>query len=79
VRTYNNTENKFGKYLATGIFAMFIFQTLVNIGMCIGLMPVAGIPLPFVSFGGSSTITNFIAIGMIISINIYKDEMTIAE
>jgi len=79
VRTYNNTENKFGKYLAAGIFAMFIFQTLVNIGMCIGLMPVAGIPLPFVSFGGSSTITNFIAIGMTISINIYKDEMTIAE
>jgi rod shape determining protein RodA len=42
-------------------------------------MPVTGIPLPFVSFGGSSAIANFIAIGIVISINIYKDEMTIAS
>jgi rod shape determining protein RodA len=79
IKVYNNTENKFGKNLAVGIFAMFVFQVLVNIGMCVGLMPVTGIPLPFVSFGGSSAIANFIAIGIVISINIYKDEMTIAS
>lgn len=79
IKVHNNTENKFGKNLAVGIFAMFVFQVLVNIGMCVGLMPVTGIPLPFVSFGGSSAIANFIAIGIVISINIYKDEMTIAS
>jgi rod shape determining protein RodA len=79
IKVYNNTENKFGKNLAVGILAMFVFQVLVNIGMCVGLMPVTGIPLPFVSFGGSSAIANFIAIGIVISINIYKDEMTIAS
>jgi rod shape determining protein RodA len=79
IKVYNNTENKFGKNLAVGIFAMFVFQVLVNIGMCVGLMPVTGIPLPFVSFGGSSAIANFVAIGIVISINIYKDEMTIAS
>jgi rod shape determining protein RodA len=79
IRTYKNTENKFGKYLATGVFAMFLFQAVVNIGMCVGLMPVTGIPLPFLSYGGSSTLTNFIALGIAMNINLFKGEITIAS
>lgn len=78
VRTYRNTNNKFGKYLATGVLAMFIFQIFVNIGMCIGMMPVTGLPLPFISVGGSSTLTNFMALGIAININLYKEEITLA-
>lgn len=79
ISTYKNTENKFGKYLATGIFAMFLFQAVVNIGMCVGLMPVTGIPLPFLSYGGSSMLTNFIALGIAMNINLFKGEITIAS
>ncbi len=58
----------FGKYVCTGIGAMLFFHTFENIGMCMGLMPVTGIPLPFVSYGGSSMVTNFICIGVVLSI-----------
>jgi len=47
----------------------FFFQTIVNIGMNIGIMPVTGIPLPFLSYGGSSLVMSFIAVGMFESIN----------
>ncbi len=77
VRTFKVTENIFGKLLASGIFAMFLFQIFINIGMCMGIMPVTGIPLPFLSIGGSSTVANFIAIGLAVNINIFKDEMRI--
>ncbi len=57
-----------GAYILIGIAAMFIFQSFENIGMCIGLMPVTGIPLPFFSYGGSSVLTCFIAVGIALSI-----------
>lgn len=77
IRAYSSTENFFGKGLMLGIFAMFFFQIMVNIGMSIGLMPVTGIPLPFVSYGGSSTIANYLALGLIASVITYKEEITI--
>src|SRR5206468_2178217 len=55
--------------VAGGIVFMFLFQVFVNIGMCIGIAPITGIPLPFVSVGGSSMITNLIAIGMLQAIH----------
>lgn len=54
-----------GYLVCTGIGAMFIVQTLENIGMCLGLTPVIGLTLPFFSYGGSSVLTNFIAVGII--------------
>lgn len=59
------------RLLASGIVAMIFFQILVNVGMTIGLMPVVGIPLPFVSYGGSSLVVMMIAMGFLISI--YKE------
>jgi rod shape determining protein RodA len=51
--------------LAAGVVGWFTFQTFENIGMTMGIMPVAGIPLPFVSYGGSSMFANFIAVGLL--------------
>ena len=48
---------------------MFFFHFLENIGMTIGLMPITGIPLPFLSYGGSSMLTNFIALGLVLAIS----------
>lgn len=63
-----NAKNSLGMYIAAGVSAMLIFQAFENIGMCIGLMPVTGITLPFISYGGSSLITNLIAIGLVLNV-----------
>lgn len=68
IKTAKIATTPFGKYIATGVSAMFIFHTVENIGMCIGLMPVTGIPLPFFSYGGTSLITNCIAAGLVMSV-----------
>jgi rod shape determining protein RodA len=62
------SADTFGRVIATGILAMFLFQTFVNIGMNIGIMPVTGIPLPLLSYGGSSLITSLAALGILESI-----------
>lgn len=66
-----------GAYLMTGLMGMFIFQIFVNIGMHLGLMPLTGISLPFISYGGSTMLTNMIAIGLVLSIQIHKNEPVI--
>src|SRR5205823_3986621 len=62
------SADSFGRILAGGILAMFLFQTFVNMGMNIGIMPVTGIPLPLLSSGGSSLVTCFGALGILQSI-----------
>ena len=62
----------FGKCVAAGIFAMFAFNIIENIGMNIGIMPITGLPLPFISKGGSSMITNYMAIGVLLSISMSR-------
>ena len=64
----SKTRSKYGKYVCIGVGAMILFQTFENVGMCIGVMPVTGIPLPFISYGGSSMITNMIAVGLVMSV-----------
>ena len=63
-----STSNLFGSYICSGILGMVFFHFLVNIGMDIGLMPVMGIPLPFVSYGGSAYVTNCVAMGLVMSV-----------
>ena len=63
------SKDKFGSVVACGIFGMFFFHFVENIGMAIGLMPITGIPLPFVSYGGSNMLTNFVALGLVLSIS----------
>lgn len=62
------TSSDFGSLILIGVTAMFVFQVFVNIGMNLGIMPVMGLPLPFVSYGGSSIIMYFAAFGIIQSI-----------
>ena len=61
----NRINDKFGSYMIMGVAAMMFFHIFENIGMCIGIMPVTGIPLPFLSYGGSAMLTNMIGIGMV--------------
>lgn len=58
-----------GALIATGITGVFLFHVLENIGMVMGLLPITGVPLPFISYGGSSLITNFIFIGILLNIS----------
>lgn len=68
----SRARDSFGKCVSAGIFAMFTFNIFENIGMNLGLMPITGIPLPFVSKGGSAMVTNFIAIGVLLSVSLRK-------
>lgn len=61
-------DNSFGRYICVGVASMLLFHTFENVGMCIGLMPVTGIPLPFISYGGTAIVTNMVAIGLVMSV-----------
>jgi rod shape determining protein RodA len=61
-------KNLFGTAIAGGILAMLMFQVFVNVGMTIGIMPITGVPLPLMSYGGSSVVVTFIALGLLQSI-----------
>ena len=63
-----NARNSEGLYICTGVAAMLAFQAFENIGMCIGIFPVTGITLPFFSYGGSSLMTNMLAIGLVLNV-----------
>lgn len=73
------TSNRFGLYIAAGIFAMFFFHFFINVGMVMGLMPITGIPLLFLSYGGSSLWTAMTCVGLLMSINGRKDYKTISN
>jgi rod shape determining protein RodA len=68
LRILTMSKNLFGTLIAAGILAMLMFQIFVNVGMTIGIAPVTGVPLPLLSYGGSSVIVTFIAIGLLQSI-----------
>jgi rod shape determining protein RodA len=70
LRILTMAKNLYGTLIAGGILSMFMFQVFINIGMTIGIMPITGVPLPLLSYGGSSVIVTFIAIGLLQSIYI---------
>jgi rod shape determining protein RodA len=69
LRILTMAKNLYGALIAAGITAMLMFQVFVNVGMTIGIMPITGIPLPLMSYGGSSVLTTLIAIGLLQSIH----------
>lgn len=70
------TKNSFYTYICVGIISMITFHVFQNIGMTIGVLPITGIPLPFISYGGSSVMANMLGIGLIFSIRYhYKKYM----
>jgi rod shape determining protein RodA len=70
LRILTLSKNLFGTLIAGGIVAMLMFQVFVNVGMTIGIMPITGVPLPLMSYGGSSVLVTFMAIGLLQSIHI---------
>jgi cell division protein FtsW len=68
VRTALHASDRFGMLLAVGITAWFLLQAFINIGAVIGVLPVTGVPLPFVSFGGSSLVVNMVGVGLLLSV-----------
>lgn len=64
----NSAGHDFGSLLAIGLFAMILFQVIVNIGMTIGLLPVTGMPLPLVSYGRSAMLATYLGLGMVLSV-----------
>lgn len=66
------SKDSFGAYIASGVFFYFFWQILINMGMVLGLLPIVGIPLPFFSYGGSSTLINFILLGLVFNVSMRR-------
>ncbi|MBG9944307.1 FtsW/RodA/SpoVE family cell cycle protein [Brevibacillus formosus] len=75
IRIAMEAKDPFGAYVVAGVVGMLTFQIFENIGMTIQLMPITGIPLPFISYGGSSLVTNFLIIGVVLNIGMRKDKL----
>lgn len=70
--TVRGAKDRFGSTLAAGIFVYFFWQMFINTGMVVGIMPVVGIPLPFLSYGGSATVVNFALVGLVQNISMRR-------
>jgi len=68
-------RDRFGVLLAAGLVAMLAFHITVNIGMTVGIMPITGIPLPFMSYGGTAVLTDFAAVGLLLNIYLQRDRL----
>jgi rod shape determining protein RodA len=75
VRAMLAAGDRFGVLLGAGLVAMLVFHITVNIGMTVGIMPITGIPLPFISYGGTAILTDFAAIGILLNIHVQRDKL----
>jgi rod shape determining protein RodA len=71
-RTAQIARDRFGMLLCVGVLSMLVFQVFQNVGMTLGIMPITGIPLPFMSYGGSSTLTAWIAVGLVLNVHMRR-------
>jgi rod shape determining protein RodA len=69
LRLAGRSPDLFGRLVAGGVAVWFAFQTFVNIGMTLGIMPITGLPLPFVSYGGSAMFANWMAVGLLLNVH----------
>jgi rod shape determining protein RodA len=72
MRIVRTSADPFGAYICAGLAGMFIFHFLINVGMTMGIMPITGIPLLFMSYGGSSVISAMVGIGLALSIHVRR-------
>jgi rod shape determining protein RodA len=72
LRFVGKTKNRSGSILTVGIVAILTSQIVINIGMVIGLLPVVGMPLPFMSYGGSAMLSHMIGIGLILNVHMRR-------
>ncbi len=79
LRILTMAKNLYGALLAGGIVAMLMFQVFVNVGMTLGIMPITGVPLPLMSYGGSSVLVTFLALGLLQSIHVQAREVSASK
>lgn len=72
IQTAREAKDRFGSLLCAGVFFYFFWQILINIGMVVGVMPVVGIPLPFISYGGTTTLVNFFMLSLVINVSMRR-------
>jgi len=65
-----------GRLLAVGVVTLFVSQAFVNIGMTVGMLPIVGVTLPFVSYGGSSTVASFVGISLLLNVGLRRPRIT---
>jgi rod shape determining protein RodA len=70
LRIAASTREPFGRLVCVGVVAMLAAQTVINTGMTVGLMPITGLTLPFVSYGGSSLLSTAVAVGLLVSVSL---------
>ena len=75
LRIASRSPDPFGRLVAAGVVCWFAFQSFVNIGMTLGIMPVTGLPLPFVSYGGSAMFANLVAVGLLQNVHLSSREL----
>ncbi len=75
LRIASLASDAFGRLVAAGVVCWFAFQSFVNVGMTLGIMPVTGLPLPFVSYGGSAMFANLVAIGLLQNVHLRSREL----
>lgn len=76
IRIARNAKDIFGSLIVVGVISMMVFHIIENIGMTMGLMPVTGIPLPFISYGGTFMLSNMICIGLALSVGMRKEGLS---
>jgi rod shape determining protein RodA len=79
LRILTMSKDLFGTLIAAGVLAMLMHQIFINVGMTIGIMPITGITLPLMSYGGSSVIATFIALGLLQSVHAQARETAFAK
>ena len=77
IRIIQVTSNVYGNLIAAGILGMYFYHFIINVGMVMGIMPITGIPLPFLSYGGSALLTNMLAAGLLMSIKSRKLDFSV--
>ncbi len=71
-RTAKKAADMFGALLCVGVMTMFVFQMFQAVGMTLGIMPITGIPVPFLSYGGSSALTSFLGVGLVLNVHMRR-------
>lgn len=71
-----SSKDSLGRYICVGVFAMYLFHSVINIGMVLAVFPVIGIPLPFLSAGGTSVLSMYIAAGLVMSVHAHRKKNT---
>jgi rod shape determining protein RodA len=71
-RTAQLARDQVGTLICIGVLCLFVFHIFENVGMNLGIMPVTGIPLPFVSYGGSATISAFACMGLVLNVHMRR-------